>query len=244
QGTPLILIHGGGMIGTSWKSYLGAFAKSYRVIMSDSRGHGQTSNPTGVLSFGLMADDAAAFANALGLEKPLICGYSDGGQVALEIGMRYPELAQAIVIVGSYTELTEASRVWVQGALGDPASAEVDLEKFERDNKDWVAWLKELHGPEKWKALITQIKPMWNAELNYTPEDFARVTAPTLVIQGDRDNFVPVEEANKMYKLLPNAELAIVPGADHEDFAFSPTKVPLFQVLVSDFLERHSGLAG
>ena len=47
----------------------------------------------------------AALVQALDLHKPLICGYSDGGQVALEIGMRYPDLPQALVIGGAYIEL-------------------------------------------------------------------------------------------------------------------------------------------
>jgi pimeloyl-ACP methyl ester carboxylesterase len=85
---------------------------------------------------------------------------------------------------------------------------------------------------------------MWNAPLNYTADDFARVTAPTLVLLGDRDGFVPVEDGVAMYRLLPNAELAVVPAAEHTDFIFSPAKVALLQPLVLDFLLRHSDKVG
>ncbi len=60
------------------------------MIVPDSRGHGRTNNPAGTMSYRLFADDMAALVQALGLHKPLIFAYSDGGQVALELGMRYP----------------------------------------------------------------------------------------------------------------------------------------------------------
>jgi pimeloyl-ACP methyl ester carboxylesterase len=240
QGEPLLLIHGGILTGDSWQPYLGAFAEHYRVITPDSRGHGQTKNPTGSMSFELLVDDMAALAQALDLQKPLIYGYSDGGQVALEIGMRYPDLPMALVVGGAHLELSEGSRKWVQSLLGDKESLDVDIEKVERDNPDFAAMLQRDHGPDGWKTLLKQIKPMWNAQLNYTQDDFARVVAPTLMLVGDRDEFVPVEDAAGMYSLLPNAELAVVPGADHIELMFSPAKVAIAQSVVLDFLLRHS----
>jgi pimeloyl-ACP methyl ester carboxylesterase len=240
QGEPLLLIHGGALTGGSWQPYLETFAEHYRVITPDSRGHGRTANPTGTMSFELLADDMAAFVQALGLHKPLIYGYSDGGQVALEVGMRYPHLPQALVIGGAHLELTEGSRKWVRSILGDSQSPDVDIEKFERENQAFAAMLQQDHGPDNWKTLLKQIKPMWNAQLNYTSAGFARVVAPTLVLVGDRDEFVPVEDAVGMYRLLPDAELAVVPAADHTDFIFSLAKITLLQPLVLDFLVRHS----
>src|SRR6476660_1981525 len=126
QGRPLLLIHGGVLTGDSWHPYLAAFAAHYHVITPDTRGHGRTANPTARMSYRLLADDMAALVLALDLQKPLICGYSDGGQVALEIGMRYPDLPHALVIGGAYGELTEASRMWVRSMLGDAQSPDVD----------------------------------------------------------------------------------------------------------------------
>ncbi len=240
QGKPLLLIHGGALTGESWKRYLGPFAEHYRVITPDTRGHGRTTNPTGSMSFRLLADDVAALAQALDLQKPLICGYSDGGQVALEIGMRYPDLPMALVIGGSYIEITDASRTWVRSILGDEQSPDVDTEQFERDDPDWTAMLQRLHGSDGWKTLLKQIKPMWNAQLDYTPDDFAQVIAPALVLLGDRDGFVPVEEGIEMYRLLPNAEFAVLPDSDHTDLIFSPAKVAIAQALILDFLQRYS----
>jgi pimeloyl-ACP methyl ester carboxylesterase len=240
-GEPLLLIHGGTLTGESWQPYLQALVEHFRVITPDSRGHGRTGNPTGKMSFGLLADDMVGLAEALGLRKPLIWGYSDGGQVALEIGMRYPDVPQALVIGGAYVELTEGSRRWVESLVGDAKSPDVDIEKFERENPGYAEDLRQTHGAEAWKALLKNIKPMWNAQLNYSAEDFARVTVPTLVVIGDRDDFVRVEEGVDMYRGLLNAELAVVPGADHPSLIYSREKVALAQPIVLDFLLRHSG---
>jgi pimeloyl-ACP methyl ester carboxylesterase len=108
SGAPLILLHGGTAIGSSWQPHLTALVKHFRVIMPDSRGHGRTNNPDGQLSYRMMADDFAAFAQALGLTKPFIFGYSDGGQTGLEIGMRYPDLAGALIIGGATYQFSQS----------------------------------------------------------------------------------------------------------------------------------------
>ena len=56
---------------------------------------------------------------------------------------------------------------------------------------------------------------MWTTPLGYSPEDFRRIQAPTLVWVGDRDQIVRVEEAVRMYRMLPDAELYVAPNRDH-----------------------------
>ena len=93
EGEPLLLVHGGIATSRSWAAHLPAFTEHFRVFAPDSRGHGRTDNPAGELDYRVMADDLAALIAALGLQWPLVLGYSDGGQVALELGIRYPGLA-------------------------------------------------------------------------------------------------------------------------------------------------------
>jgi pimeloyl-ACP methyl ester carboxylesterase len=109
SGRPLILLHGGTVSSNMWHPFLPAFVSHFRIITPDSRGHGKTTNPSGELSYPLMADDFAAFIQALNLTKPLVFGYSDGGQIALEIGVRYPGLAGAIVLGATTYKLSETS---------------------------------------------------------------------------------------------------------------------------------------
>jgi len=172
------------------------------------------------------------------MREPLIAGFSDGGQVALEIGMRYPTLPKSIAMGGVYFKYSDAQRAFVRDAVGDETSPEVDTARLARNHPDWAAWLDQIYGPDSWKPLLVRLKPMWTTPLNYTATDFAAVVAPTLVMIGDRDELVPVEEAAEIYRRLGNAELALVPDADHR--ASFSAKVATFQSLILDFLHRRN----
>lgn len=142
QGEPLLLIHGGTVTADWWQPYLSGFAEHYRVITPDIRGHGRSDNPTGTMSYRLLADDMAAFVRTLDIHKPLIAGYSDGGQIALEIGMRYPDLPQALIVGGAWFKFTPTYRAWLRDVVGDEESLEMDTARFARDHLDWAAWLQ------------------------------------------------------------------------------------------------------
>lgn len=153
--------------------------------------------------------------------------------------MRYPNFARALIVGGAWSKFMKTYRAWVRDALGDENSSEVDTARLAQNHPDWVAWLEQIYGQDGWRPLLVHMKRMWTTPLNYTPENFAQVLAPTLVLIGDRDELVPVEEATEMYRLLPRAELAVIPGAVHGSF-FSE-KVAPFQSIMLEFLLRHRG---
>lgn len=114
------------------------------------------------------------------------------------------------------------------------ASAE-DLARIEEKVPELVNRLRGLHDvwqrPGYWKDLLTETWQMWNAPLGYEPEDFKRIVAPVLVLLGDRDQFLPIEEAVSLYRALPTAELGIVPQTGH---GFTPYMLSI----AFDFLRR------
>jgi pimeloyl-ACP methyl ester carboxylesterase len=242
SGTPLILIHGGFGTGIEqWEPYIPEFAEHFRLIMPDSRGHGRTANPTGEFSYRLMADDVVALAQALNLDHPLVLGYSDGGQIALELGMHYPDLPRALGVGAAWFKFSDAYRETMKSFLSLDEEGNADPDRMERENPGLAGWLQQAQqaqGPDYWKTLVKQIVPTWMTPLNYTPEDFARIQAPTLVYTGDRDQVVPVEEAAEMYRMLPNAELYVVPNQGHGGTLGAPARSALL-----DFLLRHSAPA-
>ncbi len=160
EGEPLMLIHGGTATSQSWASHLPAFTEHFEVFTPDSGGHGRTDNPTGELGYRVMADDLASLIDALGLQRPLVLGYSDGGQIALELGLRYPGLARALVLGGTQFRFSEAYLEAVRSLLGITEGEELDTEKLEREQPEWVAYLCEAHGhvygPEYWKTYVKQ----------------------------------------------------------------------------------------
>jgi pimeloyl-ACP methyl ester carboxylesterase len=239
EGEPLLLVHGGTATSRSWSSHMAAFTEHFRVFAPDSRGHGRTDNPAGELDYRMMADDVAALITAMGLQRPLVLGYSDGGQIALELGMRYPGLAGALVLGGTQFRFSKAYLEAARALLGITDGEEVDTGKLEREQPGFVAYMREAHahvyGPEYWRSYVKQIAALWLTPLRYTSEDFAALTDPVLILVGDRDGAC-TEEAPELFSLLPDAELAVAPGSDH---GFIEAKAGLFDALALDFLLRH-----
>ncbi|MFQ5980491.1 MAG: alpha/beta fold hydrolase [Candidatus Heimdallarchaeota archaeon] len=77
---------------------------------------------------------------------------------------------------------------------------------------------------------------MWLNPLEYPRENIRKINLPVLIILGDTDEVLPVEEGVKMFRMIPDAELAIIPRADH---LFVLSKAELFNTVVTDFLLRH-----
>ena len=97
---PLILIHGNGGSVDSLDEAAGYLANDYTVYLTESRCHGQSSDP-GEISYSLMAKDIAEFIKAMNLEKPVVMGHSDGGMIAIALASEYPDLPKAIISCGS-----------------------------------------------------------------------------------------------------------------------------------------------
>lgn len=96
----LILIHGNGGNVNSLKKAAQYLANDYTVYVTESRAHGQSSDP-GVISYELMAKDTFEFAKAMGIEKPIIMGHSDGAITAIAIAANYPDFPGAIIACGA-----------------------------------------------------------------------------------------------------------------------------------------------
>jgi pimeloyl-ACP methyl ester carboxylesterase len=239
SGEPLVLLHGGTMTGKSFAPHISAFSERFRVITPDFRGHGQTDNPSGEFSYRLLADDMAAFMDALGLKRPSICGWSDGGQAALELGMHYPDLMRCMVVGASWFKFSDTMLNTVR-SMGIEGPGVVNLEKIKQSLPQLAEFWSTLHSPthssDYWETLLTQISTMWMTPLAYTSDDFQKITAPTLILVGDRDEFVDVEEATEMYRFIQGAELAILPHSDH---SLPESRAELFITTVLDFLLRH-----
>jgi pimeloyl-ACP methyl ester carboxylesterase len=239
SGEPLLLIHGGFGNHSMWAPLIPAFARHFRVIAPDSRGHGRTKNSIDRMTYGLMADDMAAFIRALGLDRPLVCGYSDGGQIVLEMGMRHPGLVKAYIGGGViYQRAAEAFER--RRAFGMTEPGVVDTEVFERIEPSMVKLLREYQDPYQgegyWKTYLRQASFMWLEAMKFTVDDFGTISDPKLIVQGDRDTGNPVEAALYIYRALPRGELAIVPTSDHLFLLSNPDR---FTNLALEFLLRH-----
>ncbi|HEX2699104.1 MAG TPA: alpha/beta fold hydrolase [Acidimicrobiales bacterium] len=105
DGPPLMLLHGGLVsTGPGWAGspaahvdHLGALGEHFRVIAPDTRGSGATVHAGGTATFDVLADDVVALVTALGLDRPLFAGFSEGGTTATVVALRRPDLVRALV---------------------------------------------------------------------------------------------------------------------------------------------------
>jgi pimeloyl-ACP methyl ester carboxylesterase len=240
QGDPLVLVHAGLLSSGSWAGVVPLLAESFRVITFDNRGHGRSTNPSGVLSFEQLADDTATLVEALGLERPFVGGWSDGGEVALQFGLRHPGRARALVAGGTSLELgSDAFRTEVRSFLHVSDDGEVDIGAVAGAVKETLLpMLRQSHpqGEQHWQTVVQQSATMWLGYAGLTREEVERIAEPVLVMVGDRDEHVPVEEAVRLYRSLPQAELAILPGTSHLRPLMDPAT---FVRSVTDFFQRH-----
>lgn len=224
----LFLLHGGTMTARwNWADAMPTLAQNYRVIAPDSAGHGRSTNPRPNLRYEDMAEDVVRLATALGVTRAAFYGFSDGAQVALELATRRPELPTALVLSAVTYRLTPTYFSSMRASVGADGYA---TDGWEDAHPEMAAEFRLHH--HDWRALAPQIWELWTRAYEVPPDRLARVRVPTLLLTGDRDPFVSLEQTVELLRLLPSGELAVIPGAGHsydEPFIRAAT----------DFLRRH-----
>jgi pimeloyl-ACP methyl ester carboxylesterase len=241
SGPPLILIHGGLGSSTQWESVVPELMREFRVITPDSRGHGRSTNPEGQLSYARIADDIAGLIAALGLADAVVGGWSDGGQVTMELGARHPAAARALIIGAAHPDFAASGlRDAHRALLGADDAGAPDLQRLDEQLGDSAESIKAAHpgGTEHWKELVRQTAPMWLDYEGLGPDEIGRIQLPSLVLVGDRDELISLELALSVYRTLPDAELGICPGTDH--VGPTPERAAVFASLIGDFALRHT----
>ena len=237
QGHPLILVHGATDTHQIWNPHLPDLSQDFRVITPDSRGHGRTINPSRELSYQIMADDLAGFITELGLESPHLCGYSDGGQAVLDLGIRYPEIPGRLVIGGAWYRFSEEYQSAISRA-GFISPGMIDWDVYQKNAPvDWQERLRSVHldpDPEYPRILLNCLAKMWWTPLYYRADDFQNIKARTMILMGEKDEMIPVSESREMADLIPGAKLEIIQNVSHNDVLKPGGK---FVDLVLDFLE-------
>lgn len=236
-GPTLLLLHGGlATTEMAWSARYDMLAAHFRVLAPDSRGHGKTTNPSGHLGYDQMADDVAAFCAALDIAAPLVLGFSDGGQIVIELGLRHPALAKAMVMGGTISHMTDA---YVAG-LSDWGFTSPDAVDYDRLQRQWGSFYDTLtrhhrgNGEADYsRHLLLHISRLWHTVPSYSAEQLRSIVTPTLVLTGDRDHVASPEQALRLYRSLGSAELAIIPGVGH-----SASEGDLFWSVALDFLRR------
>jgi pimeloyl-ACP methyl ester carboxylesterase len=204
-GTPLVLIHGGGStIGTNFSRVLPLLSRNRRVIAVEVQAHGHTRDIDRPFTFEQDADDVAALLDSLHVPRADILGFSNGGTTALQIAIRHPAKARRLVIASSnYKRDGMVAGFW--GAMEKGTFADMP-----QPFKD--AYLKVNPGDDAGVHALFERDSKRMLAFKDIPDDAIRgITAPALVVVGDRDVIRP-EHAVELSRLLPKGRLCILPG--------------------------------
>ncbi|HEU0151293.1 MAG TPA: alpha/beta hydrolase [Bradyrhizobium sp.] len=108
QGVPLLFVHGFGCNAGHFRHQQPHFARSHPTVAVDLRGHGQSDAPLQDYDIGGFADDLRWLCGHLGLQRPVVIGHSMGGNIALKLAVRHPELVQGIVMIDTFIDADDA----------------------------------------------------------------------------------------------------------------------------------------
>jgi pimeloyl-ACP methyl ester carboxylesterase len=252
SGTPLVLLHGGivsanpvwGPHPFAYASHIAAFAKEFRVIAPDTRGAGGTVHDGSATSYAQLADDVVALIDALGLERPILAGFSEGGMTASIVGIEHADVVRAVINHSGYDAFNPQAKSFTmmrQALGGSPTATAADPQAagafFEQSDEMRMTFeiMKADHnagqGDGGWRRYMELAFDRLTTSPGYTFEDLGRVSVPTLILTGDRDQFCSAEEAVTAYRALPAGELAILPDHAH---VISPQAV----AATMDFAQR------
>jgi len=243
SGDTLLLLQGLGQGEWAWRSQVDPFSQRFRTIVYDQRGTGLSPAPAEPYDVHDLAADAAEI---LGGRAAHVVGFSMGGYVALTLALAQPELVRSLVLAG--TGAGGPGRVPRPADVREAFESARGLtpEEFGRATMPYTfspGWPEE--NPERLDEILaarlehpTSVETIdAHVELCYRFYDEAieveRIDAPALVIHGDADLIVPVENGRALARRLPDARLVELPGRGHNLMLEDPE---LFNSLVLDFL--------
>jgi pimeloyl-ACP methyl ester carboxylesterase len=201
SGRPLVMLHGGGnSIHGSFAKQLEEFAKTHEIIAPEQVGQGHTPDVAGPLTYGGMADDTAALLEQLKVRDADVVGWSDGGNIALILAVRHPDLVRRIV---------------VSGANFAPSGL---------PGKDLAEMRAQQQGLLRSKPHDAKLAQMWMTgptTKELSPALLARIQKPVIVMAGDHDAIL-LDHTLVLYHALPQGRLCILPGTGHGTFIQRP----------------------
>ena len=244
--TPLVMIMGSSGTMDMWSpEFVTDLAQGREVVVFDNRGMGETDDPGGAYRFSQLADDTAGLIKALGLGRPDVLGWSMGGDVALDLAVRYPgEVRRLVSYAGSaggpkavpMSRKTLAVMTDMSGTVEERGMRLLTLlfpASYRDANPKYYESFPQSSEQMAAKAIERQDTAI--GEWNGVWSGLKGITAPTLFVTGAEDVIAPAENAKLMAAVVPGAELKVIPGAGHGLMYQDPQKLA---GVVMDFLDQ------
>src|SRR5215472_6675039 len=222
QGDPCVLLHpgGAGIDSRALAPTLDGLAPTFRCYTPEQRAHGRTPDADGPVGYELMAGDTIAFIQRVVGQPVHLMGCSDGAVVALEVVRRRPDLVRRLVFAAGVFH----HEGWEKGVLaGEPPE-----------------FLRQAYGERSpdgighYDVVVAKLAAMHATEPALSQADLGQIAVRTLIMVGDDDE-VRFEHAITMYRSMPDAELAVIPGTSHGLLVAKPA---LCNLVITEFLTK------
>jgi pimeloyl-ACP methyl ester carboxylesterase len=220
---PVLLIMGMGMCSDGWDTLPHKLAERYRVIVFDNRGTGRSTLGSRWFSIADLADDATLVLDALNVTKADVFGISMGGMIAQELVLRHPTRVKSVALGATFAE-------WYRGAKAGPSAVRdlllalmgrvepAQLGRLLASEETLRTSGRELRRMLKRGAVIhrgTAARQLFAVARHSTIARLKTIKTPTLVISGDDDRLVPVENSRRIAHAIPGARLIELRGVGH-----------------------------
>ena len=246
DGAPVVLIPGFAAGRWIWFKQTDDLSRNFRVIIFDPRGVSASDKPQAPQTIGLLADDVAHLLEKIGIESAHIVGASFGGFVAQEFALKYPAMTRKLVLCctsfGGPNHVVPAPETLQALASTKGLNSEERMRanlllaftpeyvRTQVDEVDQIVHLRATNDvPEHIYMSQLQAAMSFNAESR-----LAGIESPTLVLSGDADIIVPVQNSRNLAAKIPGAQLQIIEGGSHTFFIEQAQE---FNETVADFLK-------
>ena len=219
QGTPLLLLSGGG-INRSIRDFgkcILDLSKHYRVIVPDTPGQGR-SEQTDSLSYDLLTDFMSQLIDSLKIDSGYVMGWSDGAIVSLLLADRRADKIKKAIAVGPNNGI---SGFTMPDGFPLDSVKPPTLEYWASINEKDIEWYNTLSPKKDWRKMVGNMNQMVY-QMEYFPTSvYDSINIPVMIVLGDRD-MISIEHGLQMYGLIKNSQYCVLPNTTHEVFAERP----------------------
>ncbi len=204
-GEPVVLLHGGLGNSDHFAFQLPALTSTFKVIVIDSRGQGRSTLSKGKLSYHAMADDVIGVLDKLAIKRAAFVGWSDGGEIALDLAIHQPDRVSKIFVVGAnYNAAGSKARGGSSTATFQAYAAKCKADHAKLSTK-----------PKSYDAVIDALLPVWRNPAGFTKAQLEAIQAPSAIALGDHDEIIVLDQVKEMGKLIPRGQAIVFKDASH-----------------------------
>lgn len=226
KGQPILFIHGYPLNRKMWQPQRQELSSSFRLILPDLRGHGESTPTEGEYSMNLLAEDCAFLLDQLGITQPItVCGLSMGGYIAFAFLRKYPQRVKSLILTATRAapdspearekrlQAIQEARSQGLGSIVDSMIPRLTSKRTQQENQPLLDEVRKIMQATSVSAVIGDLQGMMSR-----PDSrpfLAEINIPTLIIHGREDILIPITEAQEMHNSIRGSRLVILDDVAH-----------------------------